>query len=232
MTATALATPTTTLVTDGGLPPLLDQILEDAGYKREDPACWSILQAGLGEVLREATSRPQTAPIDADAVALMIADLERRLSAQLDAILHHEKLLRLESAWREVRYLVDHAARRATNDDCGNAQVVLLDATKDDLYLDLKGQGPIDRTQLFRKVYTPYDQLGGEPYGALCTSFEFSYSGRDIDILKRMAQIGEAAHAPVLANAGPEMFDDVLAMIESASRALFRQLEPAIRPTI
>ena len=32
--------------------------------------------------------------------------------------------------------------------------------------------------------------------------------------------------------AGPGMFDDVLAMIESASRALFRQLEPAIRPTI
>lgn len=31
--------------------------------------------------------------------------------------------------------------------------------------------------------------------------------------------------------AGPEMFDDVLGMIESASRALFRQLEPAIRPT-
>ncbi|WP_412945954.1 low molecular weight protein-tyrosine-phosphatase [Microbacterium sp. 179-B 1A2 NHS] len=28
---------------------------------------------------------------------------------------------------------------------------------------------------------------------------------------------------------GPEMFDDVLGMIESASRALFRQLEPAIR---
>ncbi|WP_336630359.1 MULTISPECIES: low molecular weight protein-tyrosine-phosphatase [unclassified Microbacterium] len=30
---------------------------------------------------------------------------------------------------------------------------------------------------------------------------------------------------------GPQMFDEVLAMIESASRALFRQLEPAIRPT-
>ena len=30
--------------------------------------------------------------------------------------------------------------------------------------------------------------------------------------------------------AGPRMFDEVLGMIESASRALFRQLEPAIRP--
>ncbi|MEN2738731.1 low molecular weight protein-tyrosine-phosphatase [Microbacterium sp. X-17] len=30
--------------------------------------------------------------------------------------------------------------------------------------------------------------------------------------------------------AGPAMFDDVLGMIESACRGLFRQLEPAIRP--
>lgn len=30
--------------------------------------------------------------------------------------------------------------------------------------------------------------------------------------------------------AGPAMFDDVLGMIENACRALFRQLEPAIRP--
>lgn len=32
--------------------------------------------------------------------------------------------------------------------------------------------------------------------------------------------------------AGPGMFDEVLGMIEGASRALFRQLEPAIRPAI
>jgi protein-tyrosine phosphatase len=32
--------------------------------------------------------------------------------------------------------------------------------------------------------------------------------------------------------AGPGMFDEVLGMIESASRALFRQLEPAIRPSV
>jgi protein-tyrosine phosphatase len=32
--------------------------------------------------------------------------------------------------------------------------------------------------------------------------------------------------------AGSGMFDEVLGMIESASRALFRQLEPAIRPVI
>ncbi|MGZ0712244.1 low molecular weight protein-tyrosine-phosphatase (plasmid) [Coraliomargarita sp. W4R53] len=32
--------------------------------------------------------------------------------------------------------------------------------------------------------------------------------------------------------AGPAMFDEVLTMIESASRSLFRQLEPAIQPVL
>jgi len=32
--------------------------------------------------------------------------------------------------------------------------------------------------------------------------------------------------------AGPEMFDEVLVMIEGAVRAFFRQLEPAIRPAV
>ena len=43
---------------------------------------------------------------------------------------------------------------------------------------------------------------------------------------------GDVLDVPDPYYAGSEMFDDVLAMIESASRALFRQLEPAIRPTI
>lgn len=206
MTATATIERTTAPgLTEAGLPSLLDQMLEDAGYKRDDPACWTILHDGLDELLREAVARPQPPAIDADSVAKMIADLDERISKQLDAILHHEKFQRLESTWREVKYLTDHATRRP-GEDGGRAEVVLLDVTKEDLYRDLRGQGPIDRTQLFRKVYTPYDQLGGEPYGAVCTGFEFTYTGTDIEILKRMAAIGEAAHAPILANVGPEMF--------------------------
>ncbi|WP_241246322.1 low molecular weight protein-tyrosine-phosphatase [Microbacterium endophyticum] len=40
---------------------------------------------------------------------------------------------------------------------------------------------------------------------------------------------GDQLDVPDPYYAGPEMFDDVLAMIESACRALFRQLHPAIR---
>lgn len=55
----------------------------------------------------------------------------------------------------------------------------------------------------------------------------------DADKIALLMSFDPSAHTldvPDPYYAGPGMFDEVLAMIESASRALFRQLEPAIRP--
>jgi protein-tyrosine phosphatase len=55
----------------------------------------------------------------------------------------------------------------------------------------------------------------------------------DADKIALLLSFDPSAHTldvPDPYYAGPGMFDDVLGMIESASRALFRQLEPAIRP--
>jgi len=57
----------------------------------------------------------------------------------------------------------------------------------------------------------------------------------DVDKLALLLSFGPHADGgldvPDPYYAGPAMFDDVLGMIENASRALFRQLEPAIRPS-
>ncbi|MCT9819535.1 low molecular weight phosphotyrosine protein phosphatase [Microbacterium sp. W1N] len=59
--------------------------------------------------------------------------------------------------------------------------------------------------------------------------------GADADKLALLLTFDSAANGvldvPDPYYAGPAMFDEVLGMIESASRALFRQLEPAIRTT-
>lgn len=59
-------------------------------------------------------------------------------------------------------------------------------------------------------------------------------SPEDVDKLALLlsfdAAAGGALDVPDPYYGGPEMFDEVLGMIESAGRALFRQLEPAIRP--
>jgi protein-tyrosine phosphatase len=57
----------------------------------------------------------------------------------------------------------------------------------------------------------------------------------DADKIALLLSFDPSAHTldvPDPYYAGPGMFDEVLGMIESASRALFRQLEPAIRPAI
>ena len=46
------------------------------------------------------------------------------------------------------------------------------------------------------------------------------------------ASAGAVRDVPDPYYAGPAMFDDVLGMIESACRALFRQLEPALRTAV
>ena len=50
-------------------------------------------------------------------------------------------------------------------------------------------------------------------------------------LLSFAPSVGDGWDVPDPYYAGPAMFDEVLAMIESATRALFRQLEPAIRPS-
>lgn len=59
-------------------------------------------------------------------------------------------------------------------------------------------------------------------------------TGEDADKLALLMSFdtspGRALDVPDPYYAGREMFDDVLVMIEDATRALFRQLEPAIRP--
>lgn len=60
-------------------------------------------------------------------------------------------------------------------------------------------------------------------------------SEADADKIALLMTFDASAHTldvPDPYYAGPGMFDEVLGMIESASRALFRQLEPAIRPAV
>lgn len=61
----------------------------------------------------------------------------------------------------------------------------------------------------------------------------WSHAQEDADKIALLLSFDPQAHGvldvPDPYYAGPEKFDEVLGMIESASRALFRQLEPAIR---
>jgi type VI secretion system protein ImpC len=128
------------------------------------------------------------------------AELDRKLTDQINLILHNPEFQKLESAWRGLDYLVG-------NSETGkDLKIKVMNITKDELgkmFKQYKGQA-WDQSPLFKKIYeAEYGQLGGQPYGALMGDYFFDHSPPDVDILAGLSKIAAASHAPFIAAAGP-----------------------------
>ena len=131
----------------------------------------------------------------------MIAEIDKKLSIQTDAILHHKDFQKLESAWRGLKFLVDRTDFRE------NIKIELLNVTKDELLEDFEDSPEIPKSGLYKTVYTAeYGQFGGKPYSAMVANFDFGPSPQDIKLLQNVASVSAMAHAPFIAAAGPSFF--------------------------
>jgi type VI secretion system protein ImpC len=141
--------------------------------------------------------------IDEDAVKsieAIIAELDKKLSTQINLILHHDKFQKLEGAWRGLHYLVSNTESDET------LKVRVMNISKDDLGKTLKRfKGTAwDQSPLFKKVYEEeYGQFGGEPFGCLVGDYYFDQSPQDVGLLGEMAKISAAAHTPFIAGVSP-----------------------------
>lgn len=132
----------------------------------------------------------------------MIAALDKKLSEQMNAIIHHEDFENLESAWRGLSYLVNNTQTSET------LKLRVLNVSKKDLAKTLKKfKGTAwDQSPIFKKLYEDeYGTAGGEPYGAIIGDYYFNHSPQDIELLKGVAQIASAAHAPFISSADPSI---------------------------
>ena len=132
----------------------------------------------------------------------MIAELDRKLSEQVNTILHHADFQQLESAWRGLHYLVNNTE----TDEM--LKIKVLNISKNDLGKTLKRyKGTAwDQSPIFRKVYTEeYDQFGGHPFGSLVGDYYFDHTPPDVELLGEMGKIAAAAHAPFISAAGPTL---------------------------
>ena len=135
-------------------------------------------------------------------VDAMVSALDRKLSEQVNLILHHPDLQALESAWRGLAYLVYNTS---TGKDL---KINVLNIGKEETrkvfreYRDSKW----DQSPLFKKIYeAEFGQLGGEPYGAFVCDYQFDHSAPDLEVLRGLAKIGAAAHAPLISSASPQL---------------------------
>ena len=96
-------------------------------------------------------------------VDAMRAALDRKLSEQINQIIHHESFQRLESAWRGLHYLVFNTS---TGKDL---KIRVMNVSKEECRKTFRQyrDAAWDQSPLFKKVYeAEFGQLGGQPYGA------------------------------------------------------------------
>jgi type VI secretion system protein ImpC len=147
----------------------------------------------------------ETAVISDDVIGTIkaiIAEIDKKLSDQVNLILHNERFQQLESAWRGLHYLV-------TNTETDEMlKIRVMNISKKDLGKTLKKYAGAawDQSPLFKKLYEEeYGQLGGEPYGCLVGDYYFDHTPGDVQLLGQMSQVAAASHAPFIAGAGPTL---------------------------
>lgn len=180
---------------------LLDQLIASARIKPGDDA-YAItrqgIQAFISQLLepQHAVERVTQATVDS-----MIADLDKKLCAQVDAILHHDDYQKIESAWRSLKFLVDRTNFRE------NVKIQVLSVSKTKLLDDFQDAADITKSGLYKNLYTAeYGQFGGQPFGAIVANYEFGPGGQDIKLLQYAASVSAMSHAPFIAAAGPQFF--------------------------
>ena len=162
---------------DRGRAPVRDAMLSGRFVGSRDAALADRLTEFLGAPSGDAidlwfgTERGARLRIDPqalrDAVDRDIAAIDAMLSEQLDAILHHPRLRKLEGTWRGVAWLVDGVELS------NRLKVKILNVGWPEICRDLERAIEFDQSLMFRKVYEEeFGTPGGEPYGLLVVDHE------------------------------------------------------------
>src|ERR1700730_5831139 len=137
-----------------------------------------------------------------DSIQAIIAELDKKMSEQLNVILHHEDFKTLEGSWRGLHHLV-------TNTETDEMlKIRVLNVSKKEVGRTLKKfKGTAwDQSPLFKKIYgEEYDMPGGFPYGCLIGDYYLDHTQPDVEILQGMAQIAASCHCPFIAGAAPSL---------------------------
>ena len=110
---------------------LIDDLVEATRLKPGDEA-YSITRQGVKAFINELLEPQRSVEkVTQATVDEMIADLDKKLCRQVDAILHHPDFQKMESAWRSLKFLVDQTDFRENN------KIEILNASKQKLLSEL-----------------------------------------------------------------------------------------------
>ena len=140
--------------------------------------------------------------LDPDMIGQFVAEIDGRLSKQMDAIMHHPSFRGLEGAWRGLAFVL------ARTDERENCRIDILNVSKQALLEEFEDVPEVTQSRLYQLVYTSeFGQFGGKPFSVMVGDYSFGPSAQDVRLLQQIAAVAAMAHAPFLAGVAPAFFD-------------------------
>ncbi|MBI3871717.1 MAG: type VI secretion system contractile sheath large subunit [candidate division Zixibacteria bacterium] len=182
---------------------LVEEILLETKLKPTDEG-YDVAREGMRELIALlATPEKKGERVQQKIVDEMIAEIDSKMSRQLDQILHNPQFQSMESAWRGLKLVVDRTDFRE------NVKLELLNVSKEDLLNDFSDSPEIPKSGLYKLIYSrEYGQFGGSPVGAMIANYDFGPGSQDIALMQYCASVGAMAHAPFIAAASPQFFGE------------------------
>ena len=180
---------------------LIDQIMQETRLKPDDDGYETAkkgIEAFIGDLLEPQRKGEKVEQKVADN---MIAEIDKRISQQVDEIIHHDDFQKLESTWRGLKMVVDRTDFRE------NVKMEILSASKEEMLEDFEDAPDVTKSGLYQHVYSAeYGQFGGQPYGSIISDYQFGPGSQDVKLLGQVASVSAMSHAPFIAGAGAEFF--------------------------
>lgn len=171
---------------------VLDRIIQEGRMARDE-----LQQTYARDMLEELATQilDEGMSVDSDTVAMInhrIAQIDELISAQLNDVLHHPDMQKLEASWRGLHQFV------MNTETSTRLKLRLLNVSRNELQTDLEKAVEFDQSTLFKKLYEDeYGTFGGNPYSVLVGDFEFGRHPQDVALLEKISQVAAAAHAPL-----------------------------------
>ena len=187
-------------------------------------------------LLSRIAAQPDRRAMLEEALDRDIAAIDTLIARQLDAILHHHRLRRLEGSWRGLLWLVDGFVQDRL------VKVRLLVMRWQELARDLERAAEFDQSNTFRMIYEEeFGTAGGEPFGMIVGDYEIrpgpapGHPVDDVAVLNQLAAVGAAAFCPIVLPASPTLLGidsfheantslSLTALLRTPERARWRSL--------
>jgi type VI secretion system protein ImpC len=202
-------------------------------FKARDVQKQTAVQTAVRTLAQQALASTQLISADVTkTISAMVAEIDKKLSEQINLIIHHADFKSLEGSWRGLHHLVNNTE----TDEM--LKIRVLNISKLDLKKTLKKfEGTAwDQSPIFKKLYEDeFGSPGGQPYGALIGDYYFDHSPEDVKMLGNIAQVSAAMHAPFIAAAAPTVLGmdswqelsnprDLTKIVQTAEYAAWRSL--------